>query len=926
MDMKHLIHKRGVSLVLAFVMAVSCNFNIAAVDAGSADYVDSQNGNALQRVYDSGNVVLSNEIVPIKNDTYKIKLNINIYDTKRFLMKAESSETESQTGESVSDDNTSSASGVEKTENSEASAPDNSASQAATVSSSAPQVKEADSSSSEADTASAPSSQENMTDDSSSKADTADGSTSEASAVESASSETNTADDATVETSAAEKRLPLVLAAKTTFASSGVSSITARSLAGTRNENDSPESELEEILYEVRYYIQSGFHVVKSSVPNSAELHEDEHGVYVSWGDLSLNQIKNFTNNVQIQKDDSDETEPQTDTDENSEQISGLYQNGELLYAFSTASLDSDYYYVPVNLYKYNRDPVSPRSSTMIINQAAIDAVNNTKTSKRIRGISFDKVTSPNAFNGEWNQYNNAIVTGLVKNELDKNGNLQWGEGSNYIYVAPNLFGPSDNDTSKYRTDYTNVAFPLKKGDNGSYSFDSKELRAIYGADTNRIIPKNQDIEPDPRSGGQNAQFCPFYTKDGNPQSQQNRNLTYSFGMNMNMQFVIPQNGKLENGTPMTFEFSGDDDVWIFVDRKLVLDIGGIHQQKNGTIDFSTGIAKTTDATGRQVVNQCNIYNDKGISKEAGKLHTLTIFYLERGAGYSNFKMSCNLLQSSAFEIGKKLEGQSDTTDTSFHFNAKVGNKPFGDVPFDIYNVNGTNTGETGQTKANGDFYLKAGQKAVFSYSNPAVLQKISSLGTEITVQELEAQNYQTDYTVTITGQTPSTTQNSQKAEITTPDPTASAQTVNLIFTNKAGRGQLTIVKKIVKGQKSDEQVTDADSSQFFTFKIEQYASNAKDEDIEKSKITPIATFYEVIYTTNGVGSKTITNLPLGKYKVTEITESAWRYELKDDSESKIVSVGANSTLHPQVDYRNYISNKKWVSGKDSVTNVFKTK
>ena len=85
------------------------------------------------------------------------------------------------------------------------------------------------------------------------------------------------------------------------------------------------------------------------------------------------------------------------------------------------------------------------------------------------------------------------------------------------------------------------------------------------------------------------------------------------------------------NGEDLIFEFTGDDDVWVLVDGKLVLDIGGIHQAVTGSINFSTGEVVVNGSPGTSVKDL-----------EPGD-HILTMYYLERGAGDSNCKIKFNI-------------------------------------------------------------------------------------------------------------------------------------------------------------------------------------------------------------------------------------------------------------------------------------------
>ena len=168
--------------------------------------------------------------------------------------------------------------------------------------------------------------------------------------------------------------------------------------------------------------------------------------------------------------------------------------------------------------------------------------------------------------------------------------------------------------------------------------------------------------------GSTAAQFLPF----NNPGDGQSA-LDYGFGARFNIPFYLSDDGKI-NGKNMVFEFSGDDDVWIFLDGQLVLDLGGQHGKATGTIDFGGNNKKikvttshvsfvngSTDATDTVESNKILAEEtyvksvSKTLSPDDGTLpsnfqkgdthpHVLTIFYMERGMFESNFHMAFNFV------------------------------------------------------------------------------------------------------------------------------------------------------------------------------------------------------------------------------------------------------------------------------------------
>ncbi len=237
---------------------------------------------------------------------------------------------------------------------------------------------------------------------------------------------------------------------------------------------------------------------------------------------------------------------------------------------------------------------------------------------------------------------------------------------------------------------YDDVAFPFTMNNDGYWEFNSeKQEHAVQltnsdidgyylkrtNAKVNGITLKNN--VPTETTG-----FFPF---NDSGQSGNVNKLDYGFGMEMEIPFTLTDDGKINmNGTEqeIVFNFSGDDDIWIFIDGKLVLDIGGDHGIVNGSINFATQKAKVDNVKNSEGQSQGASTTDFSSSLPMDTYtdeHVMKIFYMERGLWESNMKITFNFPERNSIQVEKEViipyvdsifdTAMDNLKNTNFNFN-----------------------------------------------------------------------------------------------------------------------------------------------------------------------------------------------------------------------------------------------------------------
>ena len=329
----------------------------------------------------------------------------------------------------------------------------------------------------------------------------------------------------------------------------------------------------------------------------------------------------------------------------------------------------------------------------------------------------------------------NAAAVGLVDKTLSANGTIQ--QNGIELPQFSDAFMNANAD-SKIQSKYDNLKFETKVtkrvSGNEWYSYDSATDKNRSLDIANRQIRNyNNEVKGcQNESGGKNAAagYYPFNQSQPGDMS----NITNCFGTRFDIDYAMPNADGVVNGEEMQFNFTGDDDMWIYIDGHLVLDLGGSHAKASGSINlakmkvtYSTGYYnatydKVTDKNSASCAyheaEEFAIGNDvKKILQDTTRTHKMTIFYMERGLFDSNLSFNFFLPQTNSLTVEQK-------TDTS-NVNSALVNDTLQTADKDVFQTyiksNSKSAASNNTASVTEDFTRKD------VYGNTQVLQKGSS-------------------------------------------------------------------------------------------------------------------------------------------------------------------------------------------------------
>lgn len=443
-------------------------------------------------------------------------------------------------------------------------------------------------------------------------------------------------------------------------------------------------------------------------------------------------------------------------------------------YEFSTVETNSEG--LKINLFNYNyniRNTAKEKTDYRFIGKWGYDIKGNTP-----------------ATDGTGYGNSNGLAQGLVKRNLENGIPVASGDYGNYEENSlAYLFSTKKTDS---KTVYSNVNGLFQKTDRW-YRYDSRTNHAQlnYNTENNSY---NLDVYDQAlvsqynylsNSDFTNGNFLPFNKIEDSAYDdyhtisvggeqvdifdvhEAKEDTDLWFGMSISGAFYQPKNGQVD-GKDMVFEFSGDDDVWVYIDDVLLLDIGGIHGRISGSINFAEGMVYVDgkDSVSFEQLFREAYWEENGtlagfeqyisqILDEEGRFkdytpHRMNFFYLERGGGASNCMLNFNLptLPEGSITVQKEIENFTEGAYAGIEFDFELyadldkdgnceqitseteGGKYKSYLVYDAdEDITDESKGEKKDLGSDGIFKLKHHEKAVFNGFPPDTKYYVKEVG-----------------------------------------------------------------------------------------------------------------------------------------------------------------------------------------------------
>lgn len=269
---------------------------------------------------------------------------------------------------------------------------------------------------------------------------------------------------------------------------------------------------------------------------------------------------------------------------------------------------------------------------------------------------------------------NNQARLGLVNSKLVDNklmmGTDNGGQGVEAPYFNKEFLRGNNSLGDNIGYVFENVQFPfVKNATTGYWEFNSYEASQTlrmkqtaggkYFLDQVGASAGVKGSIANPITATAQTNFFPFndVSESGNA-----KQLNYAFGARIEIPFYMTEDGKVKldanTSKDITFDFQGDDDVWVFIDDNLILDIGGDHGAVSGSINFAACTATTTGnrlKAGTDSTSEYGTFTTSFTRLSSTEQHTLTMFYMERGLWESNMYISFNFPKTNNLEVEKEI-------------------------------------------------------------------------------------------------------------------------------------------------------------------------------------------------------------------------------------------------------------------------------